>query len=387
MKGFALSTEQIALVAAGLVADELSSRFKRHVDFLTVAGWSGATPIGSGGMGLLTGAERAAAARRIESFFGCPAGALETGRPALLSDWAGRTQEAVERRLVAFSFTAAGRDSATESSTHAAADVYADAAATANLLYGRRRLVSLVSPHGLMGFVATTLAANLQNIPYVDARLLPPETLARKLAFGDVVVATPTLWRYMMREGVAAPDNAVAVSFGEAMGAELAADLRKSGFGALRELYGSTETGVVAWRDSPGEPFNLFDRWLRVDGALARRLASGETRVVDAMDVVEWTGERTFRLGARRDGAVQIGAVNVFPDRIAATIGAHRLVKACRVEIMRQRDGATRLVAKVQLKSGMAPSDVLARDIDAWCREQLRPQERPRIYNYVEEID
>ena len=52
MKAFSIAEEQIASVISGLVADELSWRFKRHVDFLTVASWTGATPIGANGLGI-----------------------------------------------------------------------------------------------------------------------------------------------------------------------------------------------------------------------------------------------------------------------------------------------------------------------------------------------
>lgn len=386
MKAFTITEEQIALVIGGLVADELSWRFKRHVDFLTVASWSGATPIGAGGLGLADAGERAACEGRIGRFFGLGADALRESHSDVVADWARAAAQGVARRLVEFSFTAAGRDSESESSVHAADDVWADAAAVANLLYGRRRLVSFVSPHSLMGFVATTLTANLQGVPYLDARLIAPDALGARLAFGDVVVATPTLWRYLMREGVAAPDNAMAVSFGEPLAPELAADLRKAGFGALRELYGSTETGVVAWRDSPGEAFVLFDHWMRSPTGLVRRRASGVTQPVAAMDNVEWAGERLFKLGGRRDGAVQIGAVNVFPERIAASIGRHKAVDACAVEVMRQSGGVNRLVARIVLKRGFTVGEPIARELDLWCRAHLRPQERPRIYNFEEAL-
>lgn len=382
MKAFAISEDQIALVIGGLVADELSWRFKRHVDFLTVAAWSGVTPIGPGGLGLADASEREACEGRLRRFFGLDDAAFSPGAAETVADWARAAEQGVARRMTAFAFTAAGRDSATQSSVHAADDVWADAAAIANLLYGRRRLVSFVSPHSLMGFVATTLTANLQGVPYLDARLVAPDALGARLAFGDVVVATPTLWRYLMREGVAAPDNAMAVSFGEPLSPELAADLRKAGFGALRELYGSTETGVIAWRDSPGEAFVLFDHWSRSKSGLVRRRASGETQEIVAMDKFEWAGERLFKLGGRRDGAVQIGAVNVFPDRIAAAISAHHAVAACTIEVMRQSGGVNRLVARIALKRGHTVGEPLARELDIWCRAHLRPQERPRIYNF-----
>ncbi|MBI1364375.1 MAG: hypothetical protein GC153_00265 [Alphaproteobacteria bacterium] len=386
MKAFEISEDQIARVIAGLIADELSWRFKRHTDFLTLASWTADAPIESGGIGL--GAEeRAACARRCARFFGIDAASLGAAPASRIADWAALISREIRRSLRSFSFTAAGRDSATESVSHAAADIFGDAAAAANILYGRRRLISLVAPHGLVAFEVTVLTPNLQHIPVIDARGMAPDALAKTLAFGDVVVATPTLWRYMIREGVTAPNNAMGVLFGEAMTPDLAAELRKAGFGTLRELYGSTETGLVGWRDSSTEPFMLFDHWRREGESLARRTPGGDTRLFTPMDALQWTSDTAFRLGARRDGAVQVGAVNVFPGRIAAVIKQHRAVDDCRVRVMRRDGGLNRLVARIVLNPEVAPTEQTARDIDAWCRRELRPEERPRIYNFELSLD
>jgi 4-coumarate--CoA ligase (photoactive yellow protein activation family) len=293
----------------------------------------------------------------------------------------------VSRASNTFEFTAAGKNSETESCLHPADAIYADAAACANLLYGRRRLISLVSPHGLLGFVTTVLTPNLQGIPVIDARGMAPEALAASLAFGDVVVATPTLWRYIANEDVKAPDNAMGVSFGEPLAADLAAELRKAGFGALRELYGSTETGLIAWRDSPGEPFILCDHWSRRGANIARNSPVVVANEVEAMDVLCWEGERSFRLGGRRDGAIQVGGVNVFPDRVAATIREHKAIEDCEIRILRHAGGVSRLVAHIKLNAEIAPTEETAREIDAWCRTQLRPPERPRVYHFESSLD
>jgi len=386
MKAFMLTRDQIARIVVALAADELSYRFKRHVDFLTLASWTEETPLGEGGLAL-AGAERTACVARISRFFGMDAEELDPAGERVL-DWAHAAESSVTGSFHQMSFTGAGRDSATESSLHPADEIYADAAAIANILYGRRRLVSLVAPHGLIGFVATVLTPNLQRIPSLDARGMAPEALAGALAFGDVVVATPSLWRYLIAENVKAPDNAMGVCFGEEMTAELAADMRKAGFGAVREIYGSTETGIVGWRDSPGELFVLFDHWRRdpVAGALVRRAPSGTERVVEAMDRLEWDGDRRFRLCGRRDGAVQIGGINVFPDAIAGVIRAHPLVEECRISVSRRAGGMRRLVARIALMDGAAPNESSARSIDSWCRSQLRPSERPRLYSFEAEI-
>ena len=381
MKAFEISERQIAAIVGALVADELGWRFRRHIDFLTVASISRETPLCDGGL-KLDAAEYDACARRAAAFFDSPLESLSDGARTI-DDWSSAIASSLKSRLVRFRFTAAGRDSANQSSEHRADAVFADAAAVSNLIYGRRRVVSLVAPHGMLGFVLTVLTPNLQQIESVDARGATFDEVRAMLAFGDAIVATPTQWRFMMRQGLKAPDNAMAVYFGEAMPPDLAAEMRHAGFGAQREVYGSTETGLIGWRDSPSEAFRLFDT-LACDGEdLLRTVPDGATLRLRPMDILEWEGDRAFRLAGRRDGAVQIGGVNVFPDRIATVIAAHAGVDACEVTLSRHKGGFERLIASIRLAGGAQPSERIARDIDQYCRGNLHPNERPRVYRYL----
>jgi 4-coumarate--CoA ligase (photoactive yellow protein activation family) len=383
VKAFALEPEQISRVIAGIIADELGFRFNRYVDFLSLARWTGETPLLLSGVDL-NFEERAVCARAVERHFGAPSGVLDESPGETIGDWSASVSAHIVTQLSTIAFTAAGRDSATQASAHPAAEVFRDAAAAANLLLGRRRVVYLVAPHGYLAFAVSILAPNLMRIASADARGMAPEELVGFLSFGDALVATPTIWRYLMNEGVRAPDNAIGVVFGEPLTADLAADMRKNGFGAIRELYGSTENGLVAWRDSPNEPFTLLDHWRRDGQALARLLATGDESRVAPMDRCDWADERSFRLGPRLDGAVQVGAINVRPRRVEEVIRAHPAVAECAVEAVRQLNGLNRLVARVALTPGHAPTERVARDIDAWCRSRLRPPERPRIYHFEE---
>lgn len=381
MKSFGVSEAQIARIIGAAAADELARRFNRHVDFLTIASWTGETGLGRGGLDL-TATERAACARRAASLFGLAPDALDGQEAATIADWASAIGSVIANEFKSFSFKPAARGEEDIAYTHAADEIFQDAAAAANILYGRRRLLSFVAPHSLLGLELSVLTPNLLGIEAVDARGMAPEILSQNLLFGDVLVATPTLWRYMMQEELKAPDNTMAVSFGEPMTSDLAVQMRKSGFGVLRELYGSTETGLIAWRDTPGEAFVLFDHWRRAGDELRRILPNGNDRSVSAMDVLTWSGERSFALSGRRDGAVQIGAVNVFPEAVAAALQSHPHVDDCEITVGRRGDGAARLIAHIVLKESVQPNERTARDIDAWCRTNLRQQERPQIYNF-----
>lgn len=380
MKAFVIARAQIASIAAALTADELGSRFRRHVDTLTSAAWSADTPLFENGAELSL-EEAEACFDRLKRFFGQDDIERAGSSSTTFGEWADIIAAAISARLRTFSFSAAGDEG--RDFLHRADAVFADAAAAANLLYGRRRILSLVSPHSLLGFILTILMPNLLQAPTLDVRSVSPDELKKLLAFGDALVATPSLWRYMIAQGVAAPDNAMAVFFGEPLAADLAAEVRKAGFGAQREIYGATEHGLIGWRDVPSDPFALFDHWRRAGDELERHYPSGETAIVTPMDQISWDAERRFRLSGRRDGAVQIGAVNVFPDRIAQKIAEHPEIRKCEISVSRHAAGADRLVAAIELKSGAQPSESVARSIDSWCRAQLRPFERPRIYSFV----
>lgn len=384
MKAFALSPDEIASVAAALVVDELGASFGRHIDTLTGSTWSAATRLYDGGAEL-TEEEAEKCAARLYRFFGQSDQTPKKPDGALLGDWVDEIAPRIAQRLTQFSFAVADDDAG--EIAHAADRIYADAAAAANLLYGRRRILSLVAPHGLIGFILSILTPNLLEAPAIDVRKTPPEELKSFLAFGDALVATPSLWRYIITQGVFAPDNVMAVSFGEAMTPDLSADIRKAGFGAQREIYGSTEHGLIGWRDTPGDPFALFDQWKRDGDDLRRLTPQGAFLAVTPMDLFVWDGERRFRLGGRRDGAIQIGAVNVFPSRIAQKIAGHPDIADCAVLVSRMDGGADRLIATIRLKNEGAPPESVARSIDAWCRQKLRPHERPRVYNFADALE
>ncbi len=384
MKAFSLTQTQIARVIGAASADELSRRFNRHTDFLTTASWTEETALGRGGMSL-DDEEKRACAQRAAIQFGLDPDFLAERPADFVADWAHDISAQLAKSLTSFSFKPAARSDGDLAHVHKADEIYQDAAAAANLLYGRRRLLSFVAPHSLLGLELSILTPNLLCIETVDARGMTPDALSKSLLFGDVLVATPTLWRYMMQENLTAPDNTLAVSFGESMTPDLASEMRKGGFGVLRELYGSTETGLIAWRDTPGEAFVLFDHWRRDGSNLKRICPDGGVRQVEPMDELNWVDERSFTLAGRRDGAIQIGAVNVFPDVVAQSLREHPLIKDCQIEVGRRSNGAARLIANIVLADKVQPNERTARDIDVWCRINLRQQERPQIYNFEKE--
>lgn len=385
MKSFTFTEHQLSQIVAALIADELARRHKRYTETLVHSGWGAETKLGKGGIAMSPQQLDGCAARAVE-YFGHDDAALPSETATSIGDWASELREMASDELINFSFYPSTQTG--EAATrHAADDMFQDGAAVASLLAGRRRTISMVPPHTLLGLISVIIAPNIQRIPVVDARTKTPDELSDLLQFGDLVVATPTLWRYLADTLPEIPGNVVALSFGETLTMDLAQKLRQRGLGALRELYGSTETGVIAWRDSQSEPFILFDHWDRDGDALIRQRPNGRTLTTVPMDEVEWEGKRSFRLGARRDGAVQIGAVNVYPAQIAEIIAESPGVEKCEVRLSRRAGFLDRLIADIVVAPGLEPDQDMAWAIDEWCRDRLRPAERPRIYHFIPSAD
>ncbi|MHA7873104.1 MAG: hypothetical protein ACX939_12200, partial [Hyphococcus sp.] len=117
MQSFTISQEQIARIIGAASADELSRRFNRHFDFLTIASWSAETPLQRGGIGM-SGEEMAVCARRMASVFGFAPALLQARGATTIADWAVALADAARQGLTSFAFKAATRNNADAERRH-----------------------------------------------------------------------------------------------------------------------------------------------------------------------------------------------------------------------------------------------------------------------------
>jgi long-chain acyl-CoA synthetase len=116
------------------------------------------------------------------------------------------------------------------------------------------------------------------------------------------------------------------------------------------------------------------------------RDGDGVIRLVDRAtlklpDHVEWLAARQFRLIGRRDGAVQVGGVNVSPARVRDILLGRPEIADAAVRLMRDDEGH-RLKAFVVPRGPAAEHTALRRKIGAWVNAELPPHERPRAITF-----
>ncbi len=332
--------------------------------------------------------ERLELAGAVAAFFGLPETGQEDAllRGRTLGDWTAtvlRSWEAGSRNVT---FTTSGSTGEAKGCVHPWDDVAQELDALAALTAGRRRVVGLVPRHHIYGFLFTVLLPRWLGVPFADGRAGGGMAGWRA---GDLVVGFPLRWELWARAGTSIPSGVHGVTSTGPIDPDVVRALRRQGLERMLEVYGSSETGGVGWREDPDAPYRTFPHWtLRPGGAeLARAAAGGlgPLRVVPAPDHLEAAGSGAFRVRGRRDGVVQVAGVNVSPGRVREVLAAHPGVRECAVRPMAPQEG-TRLKAFVVPGEGLADPARARRELRAWLAERLSAPERPGALSFGPEL-
>lgn len=303
-----------------------------------------------------------------------------------LESWCEIVAVSLNKKFDRITFRTSGSTGKPKRCTHLTTDLLAEVSEHARTLGHCRRLLSLVPSHHIYGFIWTVLLPAQLGSEVIDARRWSPSRLAGELRSGDLLVGVPASWQLLSRTVDLFPSGIFGVTSGAPCPDALYTSVTEAGI-QLREIYGSSETAGIGVKYEPNGPFQLLSFWSRDAGeastnVLARTAppCSLPTTVV-APDELLWESHRTFRVGARQDGAVQIAGTNVFPQRIAEMIQQHPNVNSCSVRLMRPEEG-NRLKAFVVWKSESSPNSDAEVMFKEWLTSRLQPAEIPARFTF-----
>lgn len=362
---------ELVRVVASLVAAEIAAARGDAFDRSARTRWAAQTPIGPGGVGA-DSVDLIAVATAVADFFSLHEAGVED---TLLADrtigaWASLAAQSDDAGCAHISFRTSGTTATPKRVSRRRAALGLEAARFADLFRGTARVVSLVPPHHIYGFVHTVLVPAALGIPVDDREFGLRTAVLRSLAPGDLVVATPHVWAEVARLGMPIPCGVRGLSSGAAMPRQTWDALLALGLEGLTDIYGSTETGAIGLRSGPDDPFEAFDP------AAAR--AAGQDRLA-------WIGETRFRVGERTDRCVQIGGVNVSPEHIEAVLSQHPAVAACAVRPHAHGHSPRLAAFIVPADTGAPDADLLAALI-TYAERRLPPVARPVSWTFGERL-
>jgi long-chain acyl-CoA synthetase len=255
-----------------------------------------------------------------------------------------------------------------------------------------KRVVVLCPVHHIYGFIWGALLPEQLQVPVVDLSL---DAIAPGfLNSGDLVVATPPVWRLLAQSGYRFSAGITGVTSTAPMPAEVAYALTGNGLATLYQIYGSSETAGLAWRTAPEAAYTVADFWLKPDASetkvteateataadqLARACPDGEYRLFAVMDQLAWVDARSFHVTGRLDQAVQVAGHNVSLANVEAHIKTNPAVRDCAVRTFTVPGAEQRLKAFIVLTA----DTIEARHAFAfWLHETLPAHTRPRALSF-----
>ncbi len=257
---------------------------------------------------------------------------------------------------------------------------------------GQKSALVTVPLHHMYGFtfgllLPLALGAPLRSVP------LLPAAVATQMQEGDLVVGIPLLWSRFVESNafkhVKAPKESLCLLTATSpTPAQVLSAFHEQGF-LMREFYGASEMGAVGCRPHFGKSFSLLGHLVRAEHGqstekLHRILPCGQEVEYDLLDHIDWHSERTFVHSRRRDKAVQVGGVNVFPDHVQKLLQEQEGVKDCYVRLMRFEEGA-RLKAFIVPEAGQDEQQ-LRKALNMWSRKHLSEAQRPGSYTFGHDI-
>jgi long-chain acyl-CoA synthetase len=336
-------------------------------------GWHSETDIRRDGLNA-DSLERIECATAVSQFFHMD----ETGvserllGKALLGDWAAMVHRSLQRYSQQLTFATSGSTGTAKLCTHQAADLQQEIEFWADYFSGVRRIVALVPSHHIYGFLWTVWLPQALKIPVVDLHQALPSTVKRQLQPGDLVIGHPFVWSALLKVGVDL-FGIRGISSTAPLPLLVRHQMAAAGIMQLIEVYGSSETGGVAFRDQGESPYQLLPFWQMCDNGIRSR-----DRVVTLMDRVEWHGDRHFEVLGRADEAVQVAGHNVFPRRVEQTLRGYPGVLDAAVRLRSQGDRLKALI--------VAESPIAASELERWARQQLNGLACPASFTIVSEL-
>lgn len=297
-----------------------------------------------------------------------------------LSDWVEIILESRARQDGSIGFLTSGSTGQSKLCTHTMELLEQEIDTFVALLGDRRRLLRAVPSHHIYGFLFAFMLPARLEIPVLDTRRTLPAAVLRQARAGDLVLGHPAFFDLATRGPLDMAPDVVALSSTSPCPLELWQRLQACGGARLIEIYGSSETAGIGWRESPEAPFRLLPYWSRDPASpecIRRPGIDGRPLVLETPDRLQWLDAEHIQVLGRRDGAVQVGGVNVFPERVRAWLERHPEV----AEALVRPDGREpnrRLKAFVVPGARCIDPDSLPERLDAWLAGQLSAPERPR---------
>ncbi|WP_428898327.1 4-coumarate--CoA ligase [Parelusimicrobium proximum] len=289
-----------------------------------------------------------------------------------------------EHRLI--NFYTSGSTGVIKNCLHSEKEVKEEAIGVSGLFKGVKRIITTVPSSHSYGFIFGLQLPKVIAAPLEVKPPVPVLAWGEILKEGDLFIAFPMFLKQLDSIDFKFPKGVTVLTSTAPCPDELIERLYKNGLMRLIEIYGASESGAIGWREKAGEGFKLLPFWNGEikDGKLERISRKENDLSVELPDIVEVGEDGRFKPVGRKDNAVQVAGINVYPQKVERILKNHKAVSEAAVRLMRPDEGE-RLKAFIVLNVGFKAADIIA-DLRVFMRRNLSMHEIPRSLSFGAKI-
>ncbi len=269
------------------------------------------------------------------------------------------------------------------------------------LIKERKSALVTVPLHHLYGFTFGLLLPMSLGIPIrLEAPI--PTAIAHQMREYDLIIGVPLLYTHLAKLEHVESKKCFLLTGTAPLPPEVFAHFLEKDFQMI-EFFGSSEMGVMCRRLQPRIHFTLLPQFTRQvhdneHSSCAHDRETHEGSAADMPDIVrrtfpdgsvydfvlqdnlDWKDDRHFLPRGRKDFAVQVGGVNVYPEYVSRVLNEHPAVEESLVRLMRPEEGY-HLKAFLILKEGHTPEDT-RKSLRAHVKQRLKAEEQPTRFDF-----
>ena len=284
-------------------------------------------------------------------------------------------------------FLTSGSTGISKQCKHSQDNIKEEVSAVLPLFKDIKRIVCLVPSFHSYGFIFGLQLSKRLNVELIKMPPIPTTDWNNVLQDNDLFVTFPMFLNQLVKLETKFTKKITILTSTAPCPKETMDTLYKNGINTLIEIYGASEAGAIGYRNKSTEGFKLLPCWEpklnnNTMVSIKRKNSDMEIELPDNIELFE---DNRFKPVSRKDNAVQVAGINVYPNKIKDTLKTFDNVKDIVVRLARQEEGDF-LKAYIVLKDNSVDKEQFMKCFKIFMKQNLTAHEIPKKITIGTEI-
>ncbi|MBR3655357.1 MAG: beta-ketoacyl synthase chain length factor [Elusimicrobia bacterium] len=276
-------------------------------------------------------------------------------------------------------FLTSGSTGISKQCKHSQDNIKEEVSAVLPLFKDIKRIVCLVPSFHSYGFIFGLQLSKRLNVELIKMPPIPTTDWNNVLQDNDLFVTFPMFLNQLVKLEYKFTKKVTVLTSTAPCPKETMDGLYDNGVNTLTEIYGASEAGAIGYRNKSSEGFKLLPCWepkLNNNTMVSIKRKNSDMEI-ELPDNVELFEDNRFKPVSRKDNAVQVAGINVYPNKVKDILCKFENVKEAAVRLSKPEEGNF-LKAFIVLKDSNTDKEQFMKNLKVYMKQSLTAHETPK---------